>query len=147
MFMTLALDIDTFDVTTCNTITVHNVFSCCDVYNDMGIKRCSVYLYLQLFVGGTGGRMSYLHKAMFGLSLSPAICRRNWRAHVLFTLLVCVCVYWCPRHIVLYCVLFVFFFVSCTPDCPLICCPFGFLYLFSTSYGMLIVQRMESKII
>jgi len=41
---------------------------------------------------------------MFGSSLPSVVCRR---AHVLFTLFVFVCVYWCPTHIV-FCVCFVF---------------------------------------
>ena len=35
----------------------------------------------------------------------PVVC---WRAHVLFTLIVCVCAYWCPTYIVL-CFCFVLF--------------------------------------
>jgi hypothetical protein len=42
------------------------------------------------------------HKMKFGSSLPPVVCRR---AHVLFTLFVCV--YWCPTHIVL-CFCFIF---------------------------------------
>ena len=41
---------------------------------------------------------------MFSLSLPPVVCRR---AHVLITLLVFVCVWWCPTHTVL-CFCFVF---------------------------------------
>jgi hypothetical protein len=48
-------------------------------------KRCSVRLYLHVFVGGL---MSYL--LMFGSSLPPRVCRR---AHVLFTLFVFACVW------------------------------------------------------
>ena len=49
------------------------------------ISVCLVRLYLQLFVGGF---MSYLrYQCVFGSSLPPVVCRR---AHVLFTLLVCV---------------------------------------------------------
>ena len=46
---------------------------------------------------------------MFGSSLPPVVCRK---AHVLFTLFVCVCVYWCPT----YCVMLVFCLSSsCVP--------------------------------
>jgi hypothetical protein len=37
-------------------------------------------------------------QTMFGSSLPPFVCRRT---HVLFTLFVFVCVWWCPAHIVL----------------------------------------------
>ena len=37
-------------------------------------------------------------KMMFGSSLPPVVCRMT---HVLFTLFVFACVWWCPTHIVL----------------------------------------------
>jgi len=43
-------------------------------------------------------------KTMFGSSLPPGVCRR---AHVLLTLFVFACAYWCPTHTVL-CFCFVF---------------------------------------
>jgi hypothetical protein len=49
-------------------------------------------------------RYNFSIKKMFGSSLPPVACRR---AHVLFTLFVFVCIYWCPTHIVL-CFCFVF---------------------------------------
>jgi hypothetical protein len=65
----------------------------------MSYLRCSVPLYLQLFVGGLMSYLRYLCSSlppvvcrrahvlftMFGSSLPPVVCRR---AHVLFTLLV-----------------------------------------------------------
>jgi len=47
-------------------------------------------------------RYDFRIKTMFGSSLPPVVCRRT---HVLFTLFVFACVWWCPTHIVL-CVLF-----------------------------------------
>ena len=76
--------------------------------------------------------MSYLrYMCLFGSSLPPVVCRR---AHVLFTLFVFVCVYWCPTHIVL-CVLCFFFLrlVCCviSLDCPFLIDPsvFSKVYL------------------
>ena len=56
-------------------------------------------------------RYNFRIKTMFGSSLSPVVCRS---AHVLFTLFVFVCAYWCPTHIVL-----CFYFVLCN-----LCCQF-----------------------
>ena len=41
--------------------------------------------------------LRFPHKTMLGSSLPPVVYRR---AHVLFTLFVFVCAYWCPTHIV-----------------------------------------------
>jgi hypothetical protein len=58
-------------------------------------------------------------KTMFGLSLSPDVCRK---AHVFLTLFVFGCVYGCPTHIVLWsCFVFrrlVYPMLPVSPDCP-----------------------------
>jgi hypothetical protein len=56
---------------------------------------------------------------MFGSSLPPIVCRR---AHVLSTLFVLACIYWCPTHIVL-CLRFVYHrlvypMLPISLDCP-----------------------------
>ena len=65
----------------------------------------------------------------------PVVC---WRAHVLFTLIVCVCAYWCPAYVVLcFCsVLFrlvylVSFFKLSFLDCPLV---FSSVQLWKTDF-------------
>ena len=52
---------------------------------------------------------------MFSSSLSPVVSRRT---HVIFTIFVCVCVWWCPTQIVLCCVLFVS--VLCVQCCQIL---------------------------
>jgi len=42
--------------------------------------------------------LRFPHKTMFGWCLPPVLCMS---VHVLFTIFVLVCVYWCPTHIVL----------------------------------------------
>jgi hypothetical protein len=64
-------------------------------------------------------------KTMFGSPFTPVVCRR---AHFLFTLFVFVCVYWCPKHIVLRLCLFVC--VLCT-----LCCNFSGLSIFGCPCG------------
>ena len=63
-------------------------------------------------------------KTMFGSSLPPVVC---WRAHVLFTLFVFVCVKWCPAHIVLYyCFVFLHIVYPVLPvslDCTFLIAP------------------------
>ena len=85
---------------------------------------------------------------MFGSSFPPVVCKR---AHVLFTLVVFVCAYWCPIHIVLvFCVVFLrLVYVArfsglsfrYSLDCPFLIalsvfsglsffdCPFGILWI------------------
>ena len=64
---------------------------CCDVRYDFRINRCSVRLYLQMFVGGCMSYLRYL----------------------------CVFAYSVVQHI-LYCVLVLFVFVLCTISCQLL---------------------------
>ena len=71
-------------------------------------------------------RYDFRIKTMFGSSLSPVVCRR---AHVLFTLCVCVCVLCLFAHSgvqhILCCVFVLFFFVLYTPMLPAtLDCPF-----------------------
>ena len=90
---------------------------CCDVHYEFCLKRCSVRLYLQLFVRWLVSYcvfffvfsdvqhfvLSYVFtfcvlccdvRCEFRSSQPPVVC---WRAHVLFTLFVSVCV--CRTHI------------------------------------------------
>jgi len=59
---------------------------------------------------------------MFGSSLPPVVCRR---AHVLFTLFVFACVYWCPTHIVLCLSLSCVPYVASFSWLSILYCPFG----------------------
>ena len=58
-------------------------YLCCDVRYDFRIKRSSIRLYLQLFVGWLISYLRYL--GLFDSSLPPVVCRR---VHILFTLFV-----------------------------------------------------------
>jgi hypothetical protein len=68
-----------------------------------------------------------LFSTMFGSSLPPVVCKR---AHVLFTLFVFVCVYWCPTHIML-CVCFVFLRLV-YPMLPVSLCCVMFVFVLCT---------------
>jgi hypothetical protein len=66
---------------------------------------------------------------MFRSSLHSVVCRRT---HVLFTLFVFVCVWWCSTHIV--CVVFLFFFLclvshvlTVSRDCQFLIGPSAYL--------------------
>jgi len=71
-------------------------------------------------------RYDFRIKTMFGSSFPLVVCMR---VHVLFTLFVFVCVWWCPTHIV-----FLFRFSSSCVTCvasfsglSILDCPFGIL--------------------
>ena len=94
---------------------------------------CVVLLYVVMFwVPCCDVRYDFRIITMFGTSLSPVVCRRT---HVLFTLFVFVCVYWCPTHIVLcLCVVFLHFVYHMLPvslDCHFFITPsvFSNVYL------------------
>ena len=74
-------------------------------------------------------------KTMFGSSLPPVVC---WRAHVLFTLFVFVCVKWCPAHIVLYyCFVFLHIVYPVLPvslDCTFLIAPSVFSNVYWNTY-------------
>ena len=67
---------------------------------------------------------------MFGSSLAPVICRMD---HVLFTLFVFVCAYWCPTHIgFLFCFSSSYVpYVTSFSGLFIFDCPFGILYRFT----------------
>ena len=86
----------------------------------MEYEKLSYYQYLR----------SVFRVAMFGLSVSPAVCRRT---HVLFTFIVLACAYWCPTHFALdFCLEHPMLPVSL--DCPILIAPsvFSNFYLLTT---------------
>ena len=116
----------------CRIMCLMFCIPCCDVGNDFRIKT------------------------MFGSSLRPVVCRRD---HVLFTLFVFVCMWWCPTRAVL-CLCFVFF-VLCTLCCQFIWiarlwfplrCSLTFIFYILVSYtvnqfhnGNFVCLRIENK--
>ena len=73
----------------------------------------SYYVYL---------RYDFCIKTMFGSSLPPVVCRS---AHVLFSLFVFVCAWWCSTHIVL-CFCLCSSSLPVSLDCPFLIAPSAF---------------------
>ena len=59
---------------------------------------CSPIMCLYVLSSVLWYLLRFPHKTMFGWYLPPVLCMSF---HVLFTIFVLVCVYWCPTHIVL----------------------------------------------
>ena len=92
---------------------------------------CVVLLCVFMFwVPWCGVRYVFSIETIFSSSLPPVVCGR---AHVLFTLFVFVCMWWCPAHIVL-CFCFVFLRLVC-PMLPV-----------SLDYPFLIATSVFSKV-
>ena len=95
----------------------------------------SYYVFLRSEFRVMMSIMISAYKTMFSSSLPPVVCVR---AHVLFTLFVLVCIYWCPTHIVL-CFCFVFLCDLCT-----LCCKFlwivDFLLPLRCSLTLIIIE-------
>ena len=95
------------------------------------IYFCVVLLCVFIFrVPCCDVRYYFRMKTLFGSSLPPVVCRR---AHVLFTLFVFACVWWCPAHIVL-CFCFVCVRVVYPMLQVFLCCPFYLPPLYSLTF-------------
>ena len=73
-----------------------NLQTNCTIAINVASGTCSLVI-LNYWLLCCDVRYDFRKKTMFGSSLPPVKCRS---AHVLFTLIVFVCAYWCPPHIV-----------------------------------------------